>query len=544
MSFLPKLYGSISSENSSTSLLTASSTFTGTSTFTNTANFDTININITTDQSSSTNGLQLQFSNNNTNWDNIKSYTITVSTPGTSTSTTYNINIEGSYFRVVYTNGGTNQGVFRLQTTLQAQSSTTRELYPLIEGKCNIPKRVPSSTSDSLCVNVTGNKSVYNDLTLEKFIPLVEFNGVYGINTNYIITNVLNSGVVTSINQQIVMTTTTTSGSSASITTENFVKCVSGSGLVARFSVIFTTGISGNNQIAGCGDAVNGYFFGYNDTTFGILYRSNSVDVWIPQINWNIDTMNGDGNYINQSGGKLNPSTGNIFQITLGYDGFNDVIFSIYDSMSEMFIPVHTIEYNGITPIITSSSFRLLYQTINTATTVSGVDLITASGGVFMELKQKMGVKYGRSISKTTPGTAELNLLTLRNNTTINTITNKSIISLDSLNFGITNTGNGSSFANTITINLILNPTVGGTPSFVNTDSVNSLSAIDTAGTTITGGTIIQSFSDGYVNSSTVDIGMQNIILNPGDIITVSALCTGSNGNTVVVCSLNWVEHI
>jgi len=48
-----------------------------------------------------------------------------------------------------------------------------------------------------------------------------------------------------------------------------------GQGIAARFTAVFTTGVSGSDQIAGIGNQVSGLFFGYNGTSFGIMHRSS-----------------------------------------------------------------------------------------------------------------------------------------------------------------------------------------------------------------------------------------------------------------------------
>ena len=46
-----------------------------------------------------------------------------------------------------------------------------------------------------------------------------------------------------------------------------------GQGAVGRFSAIFSKGIDGGSQLAGIGNQVSGFFFGYNGSDFGIMHR-------------------------------------------------------------------------------------------------------------------------------------------------------------------------------------------------------------------------------------------------------------------------------
>lgn len=103
--------GQVSSNNSSVATLTSNAVFTGTSE--DALNYNEIRITVFADQNSATDGLSIQQSTNNTNWDIIDTYTITAST-----SKTISVPRQARYVRVVYTNGGSGQAAFRLQTIL------------------------------------------------------------------------------------------------------------------------------------------------------------------------------------------------------------------------------------------------------------------------------------------------------------------------------------------------------------------------------------------------------------------------------------------
>ena len=99
----------ISTANSSTSVLGAGAAFTGTSE--DISNYAAITVNVFASHASATDGLSIQQSSNGTNWDFSDVYTIAATT-----GKMYAINPMAQFFRVVYTNGGTLQTSFRLQT--------------------------------------------------------------------------------------------------------------------------------------------------------------------------------------------------------------------------------------------------------------------------------------------------------------------------------------------------------------------------------------------------------------------------------------------
>lgn len=108
----------ISILNSSTATLTAGSTYTGTGE--DVSNFSEMRVSVIASHASGTDGLSIQQSSNNTNWDIIDTYTI----PAT-TGKTFVVPRQARYFRIVYTNGGTNQSSFRLQAILNRTATSS-----------------------------------------------------------------------------------------------------------------------------------------------------------------------------------------------------------------------------------------------------------------------------------------------------------------------------------------------------------------------------------------------------------------------------------
>ena len=81
--------------------------------------------------------------------------------------------------------------------------------------------------------------------------------------------------------------------------------------------------------------------------------------------------------------------------------------------------------------------------------------------------------------------------------------------------------------------------TVGGTPSFADVETASSVTEVDIAGTTVSGGTKIAAFSlskvDGLVWQPT-----REIVIQPGEKLYVA---TSSAANGDITVSLNWSER-
>ena len=109
MTFIPETNSMVDTNNSTTSLLTNGTSFDGTGT--DVHDFSSIIISAFSDQSSASLGLQIQFSTDNSIFYTTASFTISANVQFTQTVT-----IQGQYYRIVYTNGGTTQTAFRLQS--------------------------------------------------------------------------------------------------------------------------------------------------------------------------------------------------------------------------------------------------------------------------------------------------------------------------------------------------------------------------------------------------------------------------------------------
>lgn len=117
------LNGTVSTNNSSVATLLAAAVFTGTSD--DVLNYNEIRVSVIASHASATDGLSIQQSSDNSNWDITDTYTI----PAT-TGKTYAVPRQARYFRLVYTNGGTNQTSFRLQTILNRLGSQASSQRP------------------------------------------------------------------------------------------------------------------------------------------------------------------------------------------------------------------------------------------------------------------------------------------------------------------------------------------------------------------------------------------------------------------------------
>lgn len=107
--------GRVSTNNSSTATLLSGAVFTGTSD--EVKNYAAIQISVISNVASATDGLSLQQSSDGTNWDITDVYTVAAAT-----GKVFSVQPAARFFRIVYTNGGTNQASFRLQTVYHTEA--------------------------------------------------------------------------------------------------------------------------------------------------------------------------------------------------------------------------------------------------------------------------------------------------------------------------------------------------------------------------------------------------------------------------------------
>ena len=117
---IKKVGSVIDDNNTSFTPLGIDEVFTGTAT--DLLGYSTVDISLHSNVDSAINGMTFQFSPDSTNWDDVNTFELDASESNTRR---FQFPITARYFRVVYTNGGTGQTAFRLQTVLHTASQLT-----------------------------------------------------------------------------------------------------------------------------------------------------------------------------------------------------------------------------------------------------------------------------------------------------------------------------------------------------------------------------------------------------------------------------------
>jgi len=389
----------------------------------------------------------------------------------------------------------------------------------------------------ALAVRPIYNRSqlgAFGSLMIAQETPEVFVSFPYTLNTRQIsiVTNL--TGTVTQANSMAQLQTGTNVAGSSTIQSLSAVRYTPGQGVVGRFTAIFSACVANSTQEVGVGDANDGFFFSCNGATFSVNQRKNGSNNYVAQSSWNgDDKLNGAG----PSGVTIDKTKGNVYIIQYQWLGFGAINFFIETPNGDKAL-VHTIQYSNAntTPSTFSGNLPIWSKVINSGNNTNLSMYITSLGLYTEGPRSVVGVNNAFTVSLAAITNTDTNVFTLQNRTTLNSITNRTRIRLQSLSIR-----NSNSTADAV-CKIIHAGTEGGSPSFTNISTANSIAAIDTAGTTVTGGDLINSFSIQNGESFNFDLTLYNYRIDPGD--TFNFVCASESGTNVTIrYGVSWLEE-
>ena len=563
----------VSALNSTTTALGAGGTFTGTPE--DVSQYASISVGFYVQPPTATGNIFVQFSNTNSvgSWVPV-SNTITAVDSITANGFTLDVITAAQYFRLVYVNDSTVQTKFMVQSIFHPQAriaqATTRyaqqptdytdmlNTRAIIWGKTlggGIYEPLATNGNNSLVVNAAEPSTAFGSLDVSQDTPTCQVDFIYGINTSLTSNTTASGGLVQWYDGMANVATTASTSSSASLLSKRYVRYRPGEGVKGRWTAMFTTGVAGNTQLAGlASDSTDGMFYGYNGTSFGIMYRNRSVDTWTPQASWNVDPMmNG---VASTSGQVLDPTKLNVYQVKFQYLGGGNMFFYVLNSFTGRFVLVHVIR-NANTSTQTNfrnPSMNMLWMTYNS---VSSTAVCKVSGGSCALFVEGMRVFLGPLNSEdayltAVPNTTLTSVMGVRNATTFNGIPNRAFLHLRSVSVAI----NGGTTATIVVLRILRNYTAGPTVfvpiqgttanngvTITNGQSCASSNVSAPTGyVTVSGGTQIFSTVVSATSLAVIDLTPYEISVFPGD--TVSFAAYGTASTPLVGVSAVWNEDI
>jgi hypothetical protein len=271
-----------------------------------------------------------------------------------------------------------------------------------------------------------------------------------------------------------------------------------------------------------------------------ILAGTSSTELFISQSDWNGDKMDGNGN----SGIRLNPQRGNVYQMGIQYLGFGAITFQIesaFEGNNPDWISVHTLEIPNQRelPSFGNPSFPFT-MAVYSAGSTSNLSASISSFAGFIEGKIKLhGNRYSYSNTISTAGPTNYQaLFTIYNRRSFKGRSNQSVINILDVSVALKHNQPGSFF-------LIRNGTLSGNVDFEQYDDFSN-SMIDTSATTVSitsqqmivwVGNLAET-SNIYKN---FDLDSEEITLQPGEWITLACRTSGGTA-TYAAGSINTRE--
>jgi hypothetical protein len=571
MTYTPAVTANVSAVNSTSINLAPNATFTGTPE--DVSQYASLSVSYYVQPSNATGNIFVQFSNTASPFYAV-SNTVTQVTAVTANGFTLDSTMTCQFFRIIYVNDSTNQTQFMIQSIFHPQAriaiKTTRaaELMTdftdtintrsILMGKTiggGIYEPIATNSENSLVVSVSEPRSAFGAMDVSQDTPTAQVDFVYGININLTSNTTASGGVVGWNDGLMNVATVATVSSSASLLSQRYVRYRPGEGVKGRWTAMFTTGVAGNTQLAGLASGTtDGLFWGYNGTSFGIMYRNRSVDSWTPQASWNVDPML--GGISSGSGQILDPTKINVYQIKFQYLGGGNMFFYVLDGNTGRFDLVHVIRNaNSATQTnFRNPSMNMLWTTYNSASSTAVCKVSGGSCAMFVEgIRTFLGPLNSEDAYLTAvPNTTLTSVMGIRNATTFNGIPNRAFLHLRSVSVAI----NGGTTATIVILRILKNYTSGPTVfTPLNGTTANNGVAITngqscassnvsapTGYVTVSGGTQIFSTVVSATSLAVIDLTPYEISVFPGDTISFAAFGTAST--PLVGVTAVWNEDI
>jgi hypothetical protein len=382
--------------------------------------------------------------------------------------------------------------------------------------------------------SLTGIKGVaattaFGEALVGQLSPIFQHTFEYTVDNTRLTTNtVTGGGTITQADGKAVVSTSTTTGSTACLQSKRHARYKSGMGGVFRFTLLSSTPAADTEMLAGLADETgssspfkNGYMVGSVGVSFGFYRFANDATTYEAFD----DPLDGSG----RSGVTIDHSKLNVFQIQFKYLGAGAIRVWMEDPTSGDWLLVHTSSYaNANTaPSVHNPNFYGTLWTANTTTTDVSVEC--ASFSYFIEGRTKFTELHQPvQSSDTIPATAitaETAIFTIRVRDTYHSKSN--FIEACALSLGASYEANQAS--NLASVRLVLNATIGGTPSYSDINTSDSVLEIDTAGTTVTGGVEVGTLPlSGKNDRGSLYLADFNIVLRDGETLTVSGVSANS----------------
>jgi hypothetical protein len=357
-------------------------------------------------------------------------------------------------------------------------------------------------------------------------------------------TDLVGSATTQQINQRVVreLAVTTATNDKAILQSRRYFEYYPGKSHLMHYTANFKGAQTGVRKRHGIFDHNNGIYFEADGEALYLCYRSNIsgsvVNTRIAQANWNGDKLDGTG----PSGHTANPSNKYLFWIDYSWLSVCGIRWGVYVNNTPIILHAETFSGEQTDSYMASAvlPFRTEIETTGSPSSVDSIE-VTCCGFHLEGQPTEIGkVRFQDSgfaeITVNSGAANRLPLLVLRLDP------NKPYTSAELFETAVTVTSGNS----TVHWEIFLNPTITGTPTWVDNTNSQTEYASNATSLSISGGLKIGS---GYarVNDDSagqltdIDIRLGRAIDGTPDIVVLSAATISSNSK--VVWTQSWKEY-
>ena len=427
-------------------------------------------------------------------------------------------------------------------TEIEANQTDKTQMTQITDGT----DEVVVNTNGSINVETDTARGAFGEQLSANLYPQYQGTFEYTVGNTELNTNTeVNGGTVTQGSGMCVVSTSTTTASTAEFKSKRHARYRAGLGGLQRFTALFTTPVAATEQLVGLADETgsseaykNGYMIGYIGTVFGYHRYQNDVLTTVPIAQWD-DPLDGTG----ASGTTIDQTKLGVWAIQFQYLGAGAVKICFENPATGNLDVVHVDQYANanIVPSTFNPNFHFTIWTDNKATTTDLI-LKSASYAYFIEgMTSNIELHQPQfntdELSKSTV-TTEVAIFTIRNKSTYQSKTNYVDLMLENFTGSI----EAASANNLGDVRLVKDATLGGSPSYADINTSDSVVDIDVAGTTVTGGkTLITIPLAGKNDRAFENLVDYKILIGPGETVTLA----GTSGNSATINgALLWKELV
>jgi hypothetical protein len=264
--------------------------------------------------------------------------------------------------------------------------------------------RITSDTSWGLRVRTPQDTETFGAGVNHSRISQISANFSQPLAFNDVTQTVTSTGTIAAANGSATLATGTGTSSTAKLNSNTTLSYTPGREAYAVFTAAFTTPTSASShQRIGLYDTSNGFFVGYNGTSFGVTWRQNGVDTFTALTSANEDTLSGQVNSFFTRGGvpeAIDPTKKNVYRIRFGWLGAAPIRFEVM-SPDGRWVRFHIIRYpnTAVNPSLYSIAIPTTAEVIKTTSDATNLQLSSSSWDAGVVDSPDVDLDYNGTIS-------------------------------------------------------------------------------------------------------------------------------------------------